>query len=147
MNVRKAPYTQSTTWLLVSFPDPTLRGSGNETTWLPYSLTLLCQHYAGITKPPIMPKAMPACCACSYWSLVHACLWKPEHFPSWHPSWCSLPPPPIAIIIRNLKQFKSSLLKQTRNLSFILLEQFQIFTSNKGGGWVVIPPPSTNCGR
>ena len=26
--------------------------------------TLLCQHYAGITKPPIMPKAMPAYCAC-----------------------------------------------------------------------------------
>ena len=27
-------------------------------TQLPYNLTLLCQHYAGITKPPIMPKAI-----------------------------------------------------------------------------------------
>ena len=29
-------------------------------------LNPLCQHYAGIPKMPIMPKAMPAYCACPY---------------------------------------------------------------------------------
>ena len=36
-------------------------------TWLPYSLTLLCQHYCWHNKTTyIMPKAMPVYCACPY---------------------------------------------------------------------------------
>ena len=48
LNIRKALFIWSTT----------------------YSLTLLCQHYASIIKPPIMPKAIPAYCACPYSRLV-----------------------------------------------------------------------------
>ena len=53
---------------------------------LPYNYNLR-QHYASITKPPIMPKAMPAYCADLYYCTMSCELLNNTRYPLRMQSW------------------------------------------------------------